>query len=76
MSLTTTRTRYRTENVGNVFISVNSISVSFWLEDKVLLKSDLTVHADLSSSWREFLSRVCGTRVIPDISTLRHHLNK
>ena len=57
MSFTNTRTRYRTHNVGKIFITVNSIAVTFLL-DKILLKSDLTVHADLSSGGRKFLSRV------------------
>ena len=60
MSLTnTTRTRYRTHTVGKIFISVDSIAISFML-DKVLLKSDLTVNTDLSSGGREFLSRAGG----------------
>ena len=73
MSLTT-RTRYRTYTVGKIFISVDSISISFML-DKVLLKSDLTVNTDLSSGGREFLSGVGGTRVVSDVSPLGHHLN-
>ena len=75
MSLTNTRTRYRTQcNIRKIFITVNSLAVWFWV-DQVGLKSDLAVHADLSSGGREFLSGVGGTRVVSDVSPLGHHLN-